>query len=192
MSFSELKRKGIITYLYRKIDADDPEFIAKTMDSFVIWSDKSMYHWHIDRPIEVTESRFLVYAARLGEIGTFVMMKLENETTREINEIFDTYADVDLGFVRTIIPIRAACFERDPFSRSQARRILQRLEEFTEVIFDFSDVDIMGQGFSDKIFRVYASAHPSVKLLPRNMNASVLRMVRHVGRGHLPENVLIE
>ena len=36
MSFTELKRSEIKRYLLEKIDSDDPEFIAKTADSFGI------------------------------------------------------------------------------------------------------------------------------------------------------------
>lgn len=39
-------------------------------------------------------------------------------------------------------------------ARSQARRICNRLEEFKEVILDFQDVEYMGQGFADEVFKV--------------------------------------
>lgn len=50
----------------------------------------------------------------------------------------------------------------------------------------------MGQGFADEIFRVYASANPQVMLHPVNMAAEVERMIRHVTRGCMPENVRME
>ena len=60
---------------------------------------------------------------------------------------------------------------------------------FKEVILDFNDVEFIGQGFADEIFRVYAAVHPQVLLIPINMMPAVERMIRHVGRGNLPENV---
>lgn len=99
------------------------------------------------------------------------------------------YADVDEGFIRTRIPIKEACISGEPVARSQARRICNRLTEFKEVILDFDGVEIMGQGFADEIFRVYAAAHPQVILCPVNMEREVSRMIRHVSRGRLAENV---
>ena len=120
-----------------------------------------------------------------------VMMTLENETEREAGQVFDTYADVDDGFIRTRIPVKEACITGEPVARSQARRICHRLETFREVILDFSDVTLMGQGFADEIFRVYALEHPKVLLRPINMLPQVERMIRHVGRGQSAENIIL-
>ena len=120
-----------------------------------------------------------------------VMMTLENETGREAGKVFDTYADVDEGFMRTRIPVKEACITGEPVARSQARRICHRLEEFREVILDFSDVTMMGQGFADEIFRVYATEHPQILLRPVNMLPQVERMIRHVGRGKTAENIVL-
>ncbi|MGN0280422.1 MAG: hypothetical protein ACI4C4_13810, partial [Lachnospiraceae bacterium] len=35
------------------------------------------------------------------------------------------------------------------------------------------------------------TAHPQIKLYPINMLPEVGRMIRHVGRGNLPENVCL-
>ena len=120
-----------------------------------------------------------------------VMMTLENETEREAGKVFDAYADADEGFMRTRIPVKEACITGEPVARSQARRICHRLEEFREVILDFSDVTMMGQGFADEIFRVYATDHLDVLLRPINMISQVERMIRHVGRGKSAENIVI-
>ena len=119
-----------------------------------------------------------------------VMMTLENETEREAGKVFDAYIDSEEGFIRTQIPVKEACITGEPVARSQARRICHRLDSFREVILDFSGVTIMGQGFADELFRVYASEHPQVLLRPINMLPQVERMIRHVGRGQSPENIL--
>lgn len=143
-----------------------------------------------DEP-EVVRSHLAAYAARIWRESTMVMMTLENETTRETAQVFNTYADVDEGFMRTQIPVKEACITGEPVARSQARRICHRLETFCEVILDFSNVTLMGQGFADEIFRIYALEHPQVLLRPINMIPQVERMIRHVGRGQLPDNVLL-
>ena len=101
------------------------------------------------------------------------------------------YTDVEEGLIKTNIPVKEACINGEPVARSQARRICNRLDQFKEVEFDFSNVEFMGQGFADEVFRVYAVNNPQVLLRPVNMNPSVERMIRHVGRGMLAENVKI-
>ena len=63
-------------------------------------------------------------------------------------------------------------------SRSQAKRLLARVELFKHVIFDFEDVDSIGQAFADQIFRVFAGEHPEIKLVPVNTNAEVKGMIK--------------
>jgi len=41
-------------------------------------------------------------------------------------------------------------------SRSEARRVLQRLTEFSHAVLDFSGVEVVGQGFCDEVFRAFA------------------------------------
>ncbi len=103
-------------------------------------------------------------------------MQLENDTKRESGEVFNTYADVDEGFIVTRIPVFEACLDRDPVARSQARRLCARLDSFKEAILDFDNAEIMGQGFADEVFRVYAGQHPDLTIRPVNMNAEVQRM----------------
>jgi hypothetical protein len=47
-------------------------------------------------------------------------------------------------------------------SRAQAKRIVIGLEKFKYVTLDFSGIKLVGQGFVDEIFRVYANAHPDI------------------------------
>lgn len=167
-------------------------FSSKAVDTFAIWSGAKVYKCCGGSEHSVLESRILAYASRIDNIGSLVMMSLENETKRKLAEVFNMYADEDEGFVRTVIPIREACISGEPVARSQARRICNRLEQFREVILDFEGVEVMGQGFADEIFRVYAAACPQVILRPIHMRKEVCRMIRHVGRGKLAENVHLD
>jgi hypothetical protein len=45
-------------------------------------------------------------------------------------------------------------------SRSEAKRLLLGLDEYTLLDFNFKNVDEVGQGFCDEIFRVYANKYP--------------------------------
>ena len=181
--------KGKITCDSRNHSGEGIFFSSKMMDSFVLWSDSLILKWGCQDEPEIVKSHLATYAARIWKENTMVMMTLENETEREAGQVFDTYADVDEGFIRTRIPVKEACITGEPVARSQARRICHRLETFREVILDFSDVTLMGQGFADEIFRVYALEHPQVLLRPINMSHQVERMIRHVGRGQSAENI---
>lgn len=166
-------------------------FSSKMVDDYILWSDNRIYVCGSGREVSSIQSHILSYAARIGNIGTMVCMCLENETQRKITEVFDMYTNMEEGFIKTRIPVKEACISGEPVARSQARRICNRLEEFKEVILDFAKVEFIGQGFADEIFRVYALAHPNVILHPVNTLPTVERMIRHVGRGNLPENVRI-
>jgi hypothetical protein len=92
---------------------------------------------------------------------------------------FDGDAGPDeFQFNKTIIPVRLAQYGNEKLvSRSQAKRLLARIERFHYVIFDFEGVSAIGQAFADEIFRVYAQKHPKITLLSDNMEPNVNKMV---------------
>ena len=110
------------------------------------------------------------------------VMKQENDTKRTSREVFEAFAPLEEGLVKTLIPMKEMCPLGDPVARSQARRILRRLDEFEEIIFDFQGIEFMGQGFADEVFRVFQDQHPKITLTVINANRSVEGMIRHVRR----------
>jgi hypothetical protein len=118
-----------------------------------------------------------------GTTGTTVFMELSNHTSRTSQKIFDQYAgpDEDYGFNKTIVPVNLAQYGNDKLiSRSQAKRVVARLELFKTILFDFSGVPTIGQAFADEIFRVFANEHPGISLLPIHANSEVSRMIARV------------
>jgi anti-sigma regulatory factor (Ser/Thr protein kinase)/DNA-binding transcriptional ArsR family regulator len=115
---------------------------------------------------------------RLGN-GTFVWMKLNNHTSRTTAKIFGQYTSGDdYGFTKTVVPVNLARYGNENLiSRSQAKRLLARIELFKKVLFDFSDVPTIGQAFADEIFRVFAMGHPNIELVPIHANSEVKRMI---------------
>ena len=111
--------------------------------------------------------------------GTTVWMRLHNHTARTSKKIFDQFTSGDdFGFTKTIVPVRLAQYGEDRLvSRSQAKRLLSRIDRFKTVIFDFKGVESIGQAFADEIFRVFAKKHLEMHLLEANTNASVREMV---------------
>jgi hypothetical protein len=87
--------------------------------------------------------------------GTTVWMKLKNTSDKSRKEIFDAYAspDDDYAFSKTIVPVKMAEHNKDELiSRSQAKRLLLRIDRFRTVILDFQNVNQIGQAFADEIF----------------------------------------
>lgn len=111
--------------------------------------------------------------------GTCVIMSLSNYTQKKSIEVFDLYSNEDGGFDKTKIPLKNI-FDTSPVSRSQAKRICNRLDKFREVIIDFEDIEWMGQGFAHQLFVVFAKEHEDTMLLPVNMNEDVTKMYNHV------------
>jgi hypothetical protein len=66
-------------------------------------------------------------------------------------------------------------------SRSEAKRILRGLEQFTELVLDYKGISEVGQGFADGMFRVWAGQPPETSLSPTNMNAAVVFLVKRAG-----------
>lgn len=121
-----------------------------------------------------------IWEAKRPKFGTAVLMQLNNYATHTIRKTFDKFtAGDDGGFNKTIIPVRLAQYGDDNLvSRSQAKRLLTRIDCFTTVIFDFEGVESIGQAFADEIFRVFARRHPEIELGETKANNDVKRMIR--------------
>ncbi len=158
-------------------------FVSKMLSEFAVWSDNTVYSYRCDDRDRFVQSHLISYYTKMEGIGTMAVMKLENDSKRTSREVFDTFAPLEEGFVKTLIPMKEMCPLGNPVARSQARRILRRLDEFREIIFDFRDIDFMGQGFADEVFRVFQNQHPDIMLNVINANETVLGMIRHVKRG---------
>jgi hypothetical protein len=115
--------------------------------------------------------------------STSVFMTLSNHTHRTTQEIFDKYAssEEDYGFTKTVVPMKLAQYGNDKLiSRSQAKRVVSRLEVFKTVLFDFKGVPTIGHAFADEIFRVFAKEHPGISIIPINANSEVNRVISRV------------
>lgn len=86
--------------------------------------------------------------------------------------------------------ISLAALEGNLISRSQAKQVAVRFEQFSEVELDFTGVESLGQAFADELVRVWPITHPQTKLLVVNANDTVLKMISHIkGRIDLPQPI---
>ncbi len=129
-------------------------FTSRLLDSFDILSG-SVYFSHI-----VGGEEDWIVERPDFQAGTTIFMKLNNHTSKTCKKIFDNYADEeDLGFIKTVVPVRLARYGNENLiSRSQAKRVLARVELFKVVVLNFEGVPLVGQAFTDEIFRVFANA----------------------------------
>ena len=116
--------------------------------------------------------------------GTRVTLALQRDASHSLREVFDHYttgAPEDLSFDRTVVPVKLAQLgEQSLLSRSQARRLVSRIDRFKRVELDFSDVAEIGQAFADELFRVFVAEHPQVDLRVIHAGPGVAPMIRRV------------
>ncbi|MCD8011800.1 MAG: DUF4325 domain-containing protein [Lachnospiraceae bacterium] len=165
--------KGKLTTDTKNHSGEGIFFSSKMMDDFYIISDGKIF------TINKYDNSVINDIAARERAGTCVFMSLSNFSHKENREVFDLYANVDGGFIKTTIPMKNI-FDSYPVSRSQAKRVCNRLEKFQEVIIDFNELQWMGQGFAHQLFVVFANEHPEIKLTPIGMNESIEKMYTHV------------
>ena len=175
-SFSDIAAelaKGKLTTDDQNHSGEGLFFTSRLMDTFFVYSDGHFYSR------DKYNSEWESYVPKGEMKGTLVFLSLANDSKREAKEVFDSFTDEDGGFQNTEIRL-ASVFEKAPVSRSQAKRLCNRLDEFEEAVLDFSDVSWAGQGFMHQIFVVFHNQHPEIRLIPVNMQPDVLVMLRHV------------
>lgn len=157
-------------------------FSSRMFDQFDILSGGVFFTHKVGDPLDWVSERER-YAS-----GTFVWMKLNNHTARTTAKIFDHYtSDDEYGFTKTVVPVRLARYGNENLiSRSQAKRLLARIELFKIVVFDFQEVPTIGQAFADEIFRVFPTVHPEVELVTMHVSSEVKRMIERAKSGALP------
>ena len=149
-------------------------FSSRIMDTFEIYSDGK--HFSINR---LDECELHDWQSAIDKKGTTLIMSLSNRSNKRLVDIFNLYSNVDGGFKKTVIPLRCI-FESAPISRSQAKRVCARLQNFSEVKIDFDGVEWVGQAFMHELFCVFQKEHTSIKILPVNMNDACRDMYSHV------------
>ncbi|MBA2659484.1 MAG: STAS-like domain-containing protein [Nitrosospira sp.] len=114
--------------------------------------------------------------------GTHIIMSIALASDRTLKSVFDAFTgdqEEDFVFNKTIVPVKLAIYEGENLlSRSQAKRILNRIEKFKKVVLNFKGVDMIGQAFADEIFRVFARKNPHIELLPLNASEEVSKTIQ--------------
>lgn len=148
-------------------------FTSRIFDSFSILSGDTYY-------IFKNEGWFLSPEKNKDfQRGTFIEMVISLDSEKILKDVFDQYADQEIGFGKTIVAVALSGDPNDPHvSRSQAKRLLMGLEKFNTIILDFKGVVSVGQAFVDEIFRVFKNEYPNITIHHVRANDEVDSMIK--------------
>ncbi|GJG97906.1 STAS-like domain-containing protein [Cupriavidus pauculus] len=171
--------KGKLTTDPKNHSGEGIFFTSRMFDKFDILSGGLYFSHEKGKPEDWLSERDVTDA------GTAVFMELNNHTALTTRKVFDEFSsNDDLAFDKTIVPVTLAKYGDDELiSRSQAKRLLARVDLFKIVIFDFDGVGSIGQAFADQIFRVFADDHPDIALYTANASQDVQDMIGRVKGG---------
>lgn len=169
--------KGKLTTDPRRHSGEGVFFTSRMFDHFVIESGKMVF----DHDAAHSDDVLFEEDERVDLLGTTVRMDIAADSARTAKQVYDEFSSGpdDYAFAKTIVPVRLAKVgDENLVSRSQAKRLLQRVERFRIVVLDFEGVSRVGQAFADEIFRVFANEHPDVDLVAIHAAADVQQMIR--------------
>lgn len=157
-------------------------FSSRMFDNFIIFSGAVNFSHDFD-----DDEEDWIFEREKPFEGTQIFMCLDSDSSRELKAIFDKYtaSDDDYGFSKTVVPVRLAKHGLEKLiSRSQAKRLMSRVDRFKTVILDFKGVEVIGQAFADEIFRVFANHHPDIKLQAAFANKEIQKMIKRARSVH--------
>lgn len=154
-------------------------FTSRMMDRFIIHAGDVFFAHEFGDPKD-----WILHAEKDANVGTRITMYLDNHTARTAKKVFDEFAsdDGDYAFSKTVVPVDLARYGQDQLvSRSQAKRMLARVDRFRTVVLDFKGIEAIGQAFADETFRVFNTEHPVVELVAVNCSDAVQQMITRTG-----------
>lgn len=166
--------KGKLTTDPDKHTGEGIFFTSRMMDDFKILSG-AVHFSH-----EYGKEEDWILEGSPPHTGTSVFMELANNSERTDQEVFNRFAsdEEDYGFTRTVVPVRLARHGAEKLvSRSQAKRLLARVDRFKTVILDFKEIDSIGRAFADEVFRVFERNNPGILLITTNTVPEVEKMI---------------
>lgn len=153
-------------------------FTSHVMDEFIIYSDDNFFTRNNFTSSQIEDEN--LHSFMDMDKGTMVRMTLNNNTKKVLSEVFNTFAPVDEGFVKTNIPIAHMFSGGNPISRSEARRLLESISVFTDINLDFAGVEEIGQGFAHELFVLGKQKYPHINLKTANTCKAVDDMIKRV------------
>lgn len=167
--------KGKLTTDTRRHSGEGVFFTSRMFDRYQIMAGELLFDHDDNEP----EDWLFNMDEALG--GTDVFMQISANATRTMSEVYAQYSSGpdDYTFAKTVVPVRLAKVgDENLVSRSQAKRLMLRVDGFTVVVLDFAEVTRIGQAFADEVFRVFANEHPEIELQSTHASPEVQQMIR--------------
>jgi anti-sigma regulatory factor (Ser/Thr protein kinase) len=142
-----------------------------------------------DRLVLKSSGKRLIFDNRLNDViidkttvqkGTVVDFIIDLDSVTNLPSVFHRFSGEEYEFAKTDVRIALYKAGRNFVSRSQARRVLAGLDTFKHLVLDFQNVQTVGQGFADEVFRVWKQNHPKAVIEIRNADENVKIMIDHV------------
>jgi anti-sigma regulatory factor (Ser/Thr protein kinase) len=166
--------KGKTTTMPEAHSGEGIFFTSKAADRFVLRSHRIEIEWnraHDD--VFVSSPHF--------RKGTTVTFEIRRDSRTKLDDVFSQYAPDEYNYEFQKTRVLVKLLRGEYVSRSEAKRLLLNLDKFREIEIDFKDVERLGQGFADEVFRVFKRRYPGIKVRPVNANLNVAAFIRHAG-----------
>jgi len=108
--------------------------------------------------------------------GTRVTLEFDTNTQLTLPDLFRQFTE-DGKFTRSRPVVRLFQAGNEFVSRSEAKRLLSGMHEFSDIDVDFNGVEFVGQAFVDEMFRVWPATTAGTAVHPINMSPDVEFMV---------------
>jgi biotin operon repressor/anti-sigma regulatory factor (Ser/Thr protein kinase) len=164
--------KGKTTTMPEAHSGEGIFFTSRVADKFALRSHRIQLEWNRELDdVFVSTPRF-----RKGTTATFT---IRPDSRTRLEDVFSDFAPkkYDYQFRKTRVLVKL--LQAEYVSRSEAKRLLINLEKFLEIELDFRDVENLGQGFADEVFRVFTARNPGIEVTAVNGSANVDAMIRH-------------
>jgi anti-sigma regulatory factor (Ser/Thr protein kinase) len=115
--------------------------------------------------------------------GTSIYLAISLDTARTLDSLLQAHSasGTRYDFGRTEVSLQLmAPVGAMLASRADAKRAVQRLDQFQHAELDFTGINSIGHGFADQLFRVFQREHPQLELHPVGMAPQVAAMVASV------------
>lgn len=165
--------KGKMTTMPERHSGEGIFFSSKATDRFIIRSHRiKTIVDNIKDDIFVSEEKFIS--------GTDITFSINKNSKTILKNIFDKFAKEEYDFEFSTTLVKVKLLGESFISRSEAKRLLNGLDKFREIVLDFSNVKTIGQGFADEIFRVFKNTHPQIKIVTINTSSVIEEMIKHI------------
>lgn len=164
--------KGKTTTMPEAHSGEGIFFSSKAANTLVLRSHRIQVEWSQRLQDVFVSSRQYVK-------GTHVRIEVRRDSRTRLEDIFEAFAPAEFDYEFSRSRAQVKLLGQTYISRSEARRLLVNLDKFRLVELDFRNVESVGQGFADEVFRVFANNHPEIDLRPVNASPAVNAMIRH-------------